>query len=338
MAIPLARPAIGTAALRYLSATFARTILARAEIALAIFRASALTTASPAAKTWLTARCGLALRLPRWCGLSSATPCHLAFAGGSGDGSALRAGWARLSAATTATAARLIATWRNARTDAAWCRGVRRTRHGIGRKSGWRRRHGVLRWRRFAFGGQGWAGCRSVCSWRTVRPRPLATTAATTAFAWLIAGWRFARERSAGRCTIRQDQSLAMKRGGGLIGCSLGGACGMRSGRVGGRHFLGAVVARRRYRRCFVRRRHNFLDPASDRTRSGRPNLRTSPRKPRRRGLARQCAISRSVGRQASVCFSRRSTIELMISTNPVATTMPANTPTVSDSSRACSM
>jgi len=153
VAIPLARPAIGTAALRYLSATFARTILARAEIALAIFRASALTTASPAAKTWLTARCGLALRLHRWCGLSSATPCHLAFAGGSGDGSALRAGWARLSAATTATAARLIATWRNARTDAAWCRGVRRTRHGIGRKSGWRRRHGVLRWRRFAFGG-----------------------------------------------------------------------------------------------------------------------------------------------------------------------------------------
>ena len=49
-------------------------------------------------------------------------------------------------------------------------------------------------------------------------------------------------------------------------------------------------------------------------------------------------SISRSTGRQRRARRSSYSTMPLIISTSAVATTMPANTPTVSDTSRACSM
>ena len=69
-------------------------------------------------------------------------------------------------------------------------------------------------------------------------------------------------------------------------------------------------------------------------------NAELHPGKPRRRrgSPPLQCAMSRSVGRHDSAVLSIFSTTILMTSTSPVATTIPANTPTVSDSSRECSM
>ena len=105
----------------------------------------------------------------------------------------------------------------------------------------------------------------------------------------------------------------------------------------------GAVVRLDQFEAPFIERRERaaigieMVENADLHGEPGRKSSRARSLAKRGRAVA-QVIMSFATGRQASDIRSIRSTMPLITSTRMVATTMPAKTPTVSESSRACSM